>query len=256
MKLHIVTIVLDGQPYIERHLPIFEALTSDWTWHIREGAATNTHCTKWCKPQPARLSKDGTHEYLLSIANHSRVDFGHRILWDGKVTMFNDMLDTIKEPCVLLEVDSDEIWTPTQIETVVQLFKQNPHISRLQFFCRYFLGPNIIAVGENCYGNNSYEWYRAWRFKPGQRFQSHEPPVLSGDSGTTMTRNATRDLGLVFDHYAYANKAQLEYKEHFYGYKDAVKHWQRLQENTFWPVKLREYLPWVDEKATADLFHQ
>lgn len=250
MKLNIVTIVLDGQPYIERHISVFQSLTIPWTWHIREGAAANTHCTRWCKIQRLRVSNDGTHEYLESIKD-PRVKFYSQTWWDGKIAMFNDVADHIDEPCVLMEIDSDELWTVDQIKLIVELFELNPDVNLMRFYCNYFVGPDIITMGQDCYGNNPGEWLRAWRFKPGMRFDSHEPPVLGGNIGKCLSREITQAWGLVFNHYAYATKAQVAYKEKFYGYKNATVHWQRLQQNQNWPVKLRNFLPWVDDHVMA-----
>ena len=251
MKLNIASIILDGMPYVERHIPVFQSLTMPWTWHVREGAAANTHCTKWCRRQRQRMSEDGTHEYLQKISLWGNVEYYGQSWWDGKVEMFNDIVKHIDEPCILMQIDVDEIWTKEQLEKIVALFEQYPSARWMKFYCRYFVGPDIITVGENCYGNNSYEWIRAWRFQPGMVFERHEPPVLAGNQGNYIDREATIKHGLVFDHFAYATEAQVAYKESFYGYKDAVKHWNRLQENTEWPVKLKDFLPWVDDKAMA-----
>jgi hypothetical protein len=56
----------------------------------------------------------------------------------------------------------------------------------------------------------------------------------------------------VFDHYAYAIENQVRFKERYYGYRDAVKHWRKLQSHPGpWPVKLKEFLPWVDDRVMA-----
>jgi hypothetical protein len=251
MKLNIITICLDGEPYIERHIPVFQSLNTRWTWSIREGAAANTHCTRWCRRQRPRLSEDGTHEYLKKISLWGNVEYYGQSWWDGKCQMFNDVVKHITEPCILMEIDADEMWTKEQLEKIVKLFEDNPSANHMRFFCRYFVGPDIITVGENCYGNNPGEWIRAWRFTPGMLYERHEPPVLGGNQGNYIDRDETRKRGLVFDHFAYAMEKHVEYKESFYGYKDAVKHWKRLQENKNWPVKLKEYLPWVDDRAMA-----
>ena len=64
MKLVAFTIVLDGEPFIERHLPILQQLKIPWHWIVVEGASGNTADTSWCKPQEPRWSNDGTTEYL------------------------------------------------------------------------------------------------------------------------------------------------------------------------------------------------
>ena len=240
-------------PYITRHLPVFEQLKCDWHWVVVEGAAANTNCTAWCRAQGPGLSRDGTSEYLNSIIKHPRVKVIRRQLWDGKLSMCNQAIKELKESCVLLQVDSDEIWAAPQIDEIVSLFKTLPYIYRMYFWCNYFLGPDIVATSTNGFGNRIGEWLRAFRFEPGMKFEKHEPPVLAGNSrGYSMGRDDTKKFGLVFNHFAYALECSVAYKERFYGYRNAVTNWRRLQANTRWPVNLKNFLPWVGEGSTAD----
>ena len=57
MNLHVITIVLDGAPWISKHLPEFEKLKSPWTWHIVHGTAANVGSTAWFNA----LKRDGSH---------------------------------------------------------------------------------------------------------------------------------------------------------------------------------------------------
>lgn len=251
--MYFVTIVLDGKPYIERHLEVFNQLPFKWEWLISEGAALNHACTAWARRQLPRLSVDGTSEYLTSIAKNSKqIHLTQRRLWNGKIAMVNAHISRISQPGIIMQIDADEIWTAEQLTIIHSTFNAFPHMMGMHFFCRYFVGKDIITLGENTYGSNRGEWLRAWRCAPGMRFNRHEPPIFNRNQGPIMPREDTRKLGLVFDHYAYAQESQVAYKESFYGYKDAVKHWRRLQSNTVWPVKrLKDFLPWVDDRAQA-----
>lgn len=255
MNLHVITIVLNGAPWISKHLPEFEKLKTPWTWHIVHGAAASTGSTAWCNPQPPGFSRDGTSEFINSISKHPRVRLYQRQMWNGgKDEMVNTPLANIKETCCLMQIDSDEIWTAPQIDEIVSLFETLPHIYRMYFWCNYFLGPDIVATSTNGYGNRMGEWLRAFRFEPGMKWDRHEPPVLAGNSrGYSMGRDETKKWGLVFDHFAWATEKQATYKSNFYGYRNAVMNWRRLQANTHWPVKdLRTFLPWVGAGASAD----
>jgi hypothetical protein len=64
-----------------------------------------------------------------------------------------------------------------------------------------------------------------------------------------MDRNFTSQKGWIFDHYAYALEKQLEFKENYYGYTGAVNNWKRLQNETVFPVNLRNYFPWVNDHS-------
>lgn len=263
IMLTFVTIVLDGEPWIERHYPVFKSLDLDWRWIICEGVAANTNCTSWCAKIEPRLSTDGTHEYIESLRRDDlRVEVISSPLWrSGKVGMCNAALALIHEPCLLWQVDSDELWTKEQIETVARLFSVYPWNNSAFFRCRYFVGPDVVTVGTDCYGNNTtYEWRRVWTYRPSQRFVTHEPPVLTGAPDRCMSHGMTESHGCVFDHMAYATEAQVAFKQRYYAgagnplghlYANAVDGWRRLQQNDQWPVKLKDYMPWVDDRAQA-----
>lgn len=258
MKLEIFTIVLDGMPWITQHIAAFNRLRCPWRWTIAHGVSANIGDTRWIKAQLPRLSQDGTTEYLDDLAaTHPNVRVLNRKIWQGKTVQCNACLEGATAPSVILQVDADEIRTTEQIEQIMAVFERWPDIMRMQFFCNYFLGPNIVAVGDESYGNWKGEWLRAWRMTDAaQRFQSHEPPVFAGNAGEMMGRRQTRELGLVFDHHAYATKKQLEYKQEVYRYPGAVASWQKLQRNTIWPTALKVYMPWVNAEARADLFQR
>src|SRR6266480_6716339 len=132
MKLVAFTVVLDGEPFIERHLPILQQLKIFWHWIVVEGASGNTADTSWCKPQEPRWSNDGTTEYLSSI-RHKRVEHGFRELWENKTEMCNFALAGITEPCVLMQIDADETWRADQLEKIVSLFDVYPSLAAIKF---------------------------------------------------------------------------------------------------------------------------
>ena len=256
MKLEIQTIVLNGEPFIEKFLPELEKLSIPWFWRVAEGAADNTRCTKWCKKPTPQLSRDGTSEYLTKISRHPNVKVYRRQLWDGKLSMFNAMCKDISEPCILLERDVDEMYSAQQMERIVKMFEDRPKAMRALFWCRYWIGKNIIATSTDGYGNRAVgEWLRAFRYSPGMMFDRHEAPILAGNKGPSITRDETKALGIVFDHFAWALESQASAKEKYYQYQNALSHWKRLQENKNWPVKnLQDFLPWTGRGASADLF--
>lgn len=253
--LNIITIVLDGFPFLPMQLAQFNRLQTDWHWYVVEGVAAPVNDTAWCKEMPPRLSRDGSTEWLTAVAKqHPRVTVLRQQLWPGKTAMFNAALELIKKPGYLMEIDVDELWSAEQLARLLAVFKGPFGLSydAAQFFCRYYVGPNIVTTTENAYGNNPGEWNRFWKFTPGMMFLSHEPPVLSS-APRIMPREKTLDMGLIFEHYAYAYEHQVEFKRLYYGYENATACWRRLQENKLWPVKLANFLPWCDQRATADL---
>lgn len=255
MKFVVFTLVKDGMPFLPGILHTLNRTTLDWHWLVAEGSAANTGTTRWCKPQAPGLSLDGTTQFLDQLKSHPRVTVMQRTWWEGgKDQMCQALLDTIKEPCLLMQNDSDEVWESWQLERMRFMFEQFPRTTVAQFDCVYYLGTNIRTIGRDCYGLNRSEWRRAFRFTPGQTM-THEPPKLHGMDELVLGNDQTRAYGLVFHHYAYYLPSQLAYKERFYGYKDALAHWRRLQANTVWPVKLNKFFHWADDRAQADLLH-
>lgn len=262
MKLHIFTIVLDGMPFLPMQLNILNQLTCDWKWTIVEGAAANVHCTSWCKKQEPRFSNDGSHEFIVSLWNHPRVRVVGNKFWPrGKVEMCNAALAHINEPCALLQMDADELWTPEQMDRLPNILHDGKVLAA-RFFCRYLMGPNLATQGVNCYGNNAGEWLRLWNYSPGMRFRTHEPPVLVGSAGQPIAehrikdRHETEAMGFRFDHWAYVFERQVAYKEMFYGYGGAVQQWRALQQYAGpFPAVLKHFLPWVDAQAKVGPLH-
>lgn len=255
MNLNIFTIVLDGMPYITQHLDVFSQLSEEHTWHwcVVEGYARPVKDTAWCKALEPRYSKDGTGEYLEEIREHPNVTILRDPEWYGKTEMVNAACSQFGKGGVLLQVDADEIWKPYQLERILGIFESQPDLDRMDFKCNYYVGPNLIITSENTYGNHSdYEWRRAWRFWSGREFLKHEPPVMTEESGKAMSPEQTEASGLVFNHYAYHNPDQVAFKQEYYGYENALKHWNRLQAHTEFPAKLKDFFPWVTDEATVD----
>lgn len=260
-KLVIFTIVLDGYRFLPHHFFTLSRLTDiDWQWIIVEGAAANTGTTRWCKPQQERLSSDGSHEFLCLLQSHPRIRFIGDPWWSGgKDAMCQAALDTIKEPCILMQMDADELYESIHYVRLLQMFEAMPHHNCARFDCVYMVGHNLRIIGRDCWGMQKGEFLRAWRFTPGMKMR-HEPPFLEGVNGPKercIPNETTRERGIVFMHWAYAFLDQLEYKRDFYGYPTAVEGWKRLQayKGPF-PTALKPFFPWVNGDPMVDLLHR
>lgn len=253
--VHFLTIVLDGMPYISQHLQVFNQLKIPWQWHIVQGTAANVKDTAWCRPIQPRLGKDGTPQYLENIKGHPNVHIYSHEQWPGKTSMVNEPLQHITEEAYLWQVDVDEIWTADKIEKAIALLNSKPNSQEVHFFCRYFVGPDVIVTSpsNNVWSNKQGEWNRLWKFHPGDRFASHEPVRWERDkSANRITREETSRLGLIFNHYAYATQTQARFKQDYYGYPNVEANWCKLQASETWPVRLKQFFPWVDEDCWAE----
>lgn len=259
MKILFFTIALDAMPWITMHWPELKKLKCDWDWWIMEGVAGSEHCTKWCNQMNPRLSRDGTTQYLDSIAEFDRrIHVIRNEIWHGKVEMVNSPLSSIQDECLLWEIDCDEVWKSGQIEKMRQMFLDDGVKNCAYFWCNYFVGMNWVIRSRNSFGNHtSYEWHRVWKVDPGVRFLKHEPPVLDKFKENPFTHAETERAGLVFDHYAYASESTVRFKQEYYGrdsglYCNAVSDWKRLQSHNDEKAKLKDFLPWVQDETIAE----
>lgn len=269
--INFLTIVLNGQPYITRHLAEMEASGVPFHWWIVEGLADLKGCTGWSLARGGRvpmeltrnyLSVDGTREYLENLirSKHPHVTvFGKPDLWNGKLEMVNEPLKWMYHG-LLWEIDSDEIWSAQQIRTMYEMFEKDKARWAAWFFCEFFVGDGLRLINRGKYGNNpAYEWKRVWRFQPGMMFSAHEPPTLicpgmPGDvSNYGPFRHAeTEAAGLVFKHYAYCTEASVRFKEAYYGYKGAVDGWKRLQAHNQFPCDVSQFLAWIPQGTLVE----
>jgi len=275
--IEIFTIVLNGMPFLPKVYENLLAVKGPWRWHVIEGVSELVHDTAWSVSRGGSvpeslhrggLSIDGTTAFLddLSARDGDRVIVYRRPagqFWGGKRAMVSAPLANIIEPCVLMQMDSDEIWTSEQVDGVRRLFAERPEATAAYFRCNYFVGSDRVVTTRDTYGNHSsYEWLRAWRYKPGCRWAAHEPPrLMTPASNTTgeadlstidpILHDETEARGLVFDHYAYTTEAQLWFKESYYGYADAVSQWRGLQDAAL-PARLADHFGWVSDEALVE----
>lgn len=270
LPIHFFTMVLDGMPFITHHLPEFRKLPFRWHWHVAEGPSASVKCGEWAAKNGGHLpyryletggSQDGTLQYLygqnpkeISI---DKVCCRRPLVWNGKIEMIQRIMKRIDEPCLLWEIDADEIWTAEQIITARDMFLSDPTRTAAIYRCYYFVGPNLVITSLETYGNHNGEWRRTWRYEPGDVWKSHEPPVLIRDGKDVAEINPfryqhTMPNGLIFQHFAYATEAQAAFKEEYYGYKGAVKAWKRLQDYQSFPCALKDFFPWVTDGAIVN----
>lgn len=242
-SLNIFTLALDAMPWLAvTYAELMRLSEVPWRWTIVEGAAMNVKDTAWMGQQVPRLSSDGTTEFLDAIAVHPRITVIRQPRWEGKAAMCNAALATFKDAGVLLQVDGDELHTADQMRRIVELFEDDLALKMAHFTCRFYFGPNIQTTD----AGKPNEWLRAWRFVPGMVFDRHEPPVLEGNHGKSLSRTETARLGFSFEHHAYTLPKHVGMKERLYGpkYAGALAGWHGLQANTEWPLRdIGKFMP-------------
>jgi hypothetical protein len=252
------TIVLNGMPYIEKQYTKIPKFFDKW--YIIEGPALPTKCTSWCKQIPQKylnninMSSDGTYEFLndiqcdqIQVIRPPIVNGKHQF-WNGKAEMCNSFIDEV-DHAFLMQIDVDEFWGNKTLEEMFMYFRYYCGEKVVQFRCNYYVGEDLILQGKNCYGDMPYEWNRLWIFNEKTKWISHEPPELQLNNPLFINKDFTTHKGWGFRHYAYAKRKHVEFKQDYYGYNGAVKNWERLQNETNFPVFLRDYFPWVNDDS-------
>jgi hypothetical protein len=151
-----------------------------------------------------------------------------------------------------MQIDVDEIWKSETLREILH-FSKTMDYPALFFKCNFFVGPNLVIVNENCYGNKSDEWIRLWKIREPTYWITHEPPSIKGIT-PSYNRDFTKKKNWIFNHYAYTYPEQIQFKENFYGYRNAFKHWSELQTLQNFPVLAAKYLPWVRDNAIINKY--
>ncbi|MBR0649735.1 glycosyltransferase family 4 protein [Roseomonas terrae] len=276
LPIHFFTIVLNGEPFIRYHETMLAELPFRWHWHIIEGVAALRHDTAWSVAAGGTISdavhrdgrsNDGTSEYLDDLARRfpGQVTIYRKppgVFWDGKREMVNAPLESIRESCLLWQIDADELWTADQVAEMRRRFIAEPERGAAFYWCWYFVAPDkVITTRGNYAANPKYEWHRTWRYEPGDHWAAHEPPTLVRpraegeplDVATQLpfTHDETEAFGAVFQHFAYVTEAQLGFKESYYGYAGATARWRELLAHKG-PGFVADYFAWVTDRAVFD----
>lgn len=236
MKRVAFTPILNGMPFLKQQAAFIPKHFDHW--YIIEGVLNNNndgcHNGNVVRDQfisKEYLSNDGTTEYLDELSklhNNITVIRNEGRPWNGYVEMANSFMNEIKDT-FLMYIDVDEFWTEKQINELYN-FAINSNFNTFMFKCYYFFGKDRFVFEDNKFGNNWYEWTRAFVIKDEMKFKSLQPPVLYDDSSIKICdRQYTERRGWVFTHYAYALEEQIKFKEVFHNHKDLLEHWRKLQ---------------------------
>jgi len=265
--LHFFTIVLNGMPFIRYHIRMLQSLPFDWHWHIVEGVADLKYDTQWSialggkivdKIHNNGLSNDGTTEYLdlLKQLFPNKISVyrkGNGNFWDGKVDMVNAPISYLPDNCILWQVDVDEFWDLKSINRMIKMFKDDKEKMAAYVYCHYFVGPKKYVASMNTWATLPEDWLRVFRFYKGFHWKKHEPPTLVDKDGKDwgrekfISRDDTLRNGISFQHFAYVDYKQVEFKEIYYGYSGAINNWKKMQNTNGEEINPRKFLPWAGD---------
>jgi hypothetical protein len=259
------TILLNNREYLQKQYEILKQLPFNWDWNISEGVADAVKDTDWCSNDLSQkwhedyLSIDGTTELLNELSLNNKNIHWHRTYnkrdstavssknnvyrkWDGKIEMVNTAIKHSGYK-ILHQLDIDEFWTISQLLIIRELMICTDK-NTMQYYCNFFIGNNLITKGK--YGNRDVDWIRTWKVDNlSYKFETHEPPIIKDLEINLLDKNYTIKANLIFNHYAYVQEESVVFKADYYKRPNLVKQWKRLQEQTNFPVKLKDYFDFI-----------
>lgn len=219
------TIIYNGKQHLlHNDFAINMAKNFDY-WILVEGAANNGGSTAWCNRHKGNIhSDDGTVDMIekLKEINKNIVHVSNSRKWNSKDEQVNAAITEIKkltDKCFLWQVDADEYWTINDIITNEEYLNYFDADAGLVEFDHY-VGDGLLAVGD--WGSGVHK--RIWKWS-GQRFLSHEPPLLENEKRSIVCPEK-------YKHYAYYFEEDVRFKAEYYkGHESVYSGWKYLRDN-------------------------
>ncbi len=177
--------------------------------------------------------------------------------WEHKDEMVEAYLSKVTGDYVF-HVDSDEIWLRETLEKIRAILAKDSSITCLEFHPLHFWHNFQTVLVE---GHWEEPFMRIFKYEPGARWKSHEPPILLNPQGVPYNNirkvNATREWGLSFHHYSYLTPEQAKWKSRFfrmYG-MDAPSsdHSTSVGMTSDWYEKV--WLPWAKDPTRIEAIY-
>jgi len=233
------TIIYNGKHHL-LHKEFAENMVSMFDkWVIVEGFSRNGGSTAWCNSiRPPSQSTDGTIETCQNLASKypTKVLFAtSQTGWPSKDAQVNKGIELLQgnPDGWLWQVDADEQWTEsdlTEAETMLGIGSNTA--GGFQFYhylCKDSDGRQLVGKGSWGDGISTRLWW--WH---GQKFKTHEPPIMEGQDGYKV-------LPQKYHHYSYYFEQDVEFKSRYYkGYRSVLANWRTLQKRRFdYPISAK-----------------
>ena len=233
------TIIYNGKHHL-LHREFAERMVSMFDkWVIVEGFSRNGGSTAWCTSiRPPSQSTDGTIELCQSLKSDKVIFATSQTGWSSKDEQVNKAMELLQgsEPGWLWQVDADEHWTIEDLEGAESMLQKDIKLAGgFQFYhylCKDVDGRQLVGKGSWGDGISTRLWW--WH---GQKFISHEPPIMEEQHGYKV-------LPQKYHHYSYYFEQDVEFKSRYYkGYRSVLANWRMLQKRRFdYPIPAKVLL--------------
>lgn len=161
-------------------------------------------------------STDNTNDILHTLLCDESIVHGQ---WSEKDEMMHAVESLIERDSEYVwMVDSDEVWKPKDIETIIKVLQEDV-IDSMAFKPYSFYGPLQRYIGGF---ERKFEWHRIQRWYPGARWHTHRPPTVLAPDGKPwrdhlhLNHELTNAMGLNFYHYSHVFPSQVKAKTEYY----------------------------------------
>jgi len=198
---------------------------------------------KWWQTQGVTTSTDRTNKILDEYPDPRgimKIVHGQYSEKDEQANAYMGYLDAD----YLFNLDSDEVWKPEDIETIVRLMRDNKYTSVGVRSCTFYGGFERYITG---WEQKKDQFIRAFKVTKGSRWVTHRPPTISDpgwpashlDSDTLFNQH-----GVQFYHMSYIFPRQVYDKTRYY---QSLTSFGKCIDNYFQEV----YLKWVNGDAAV-----
>lgn len=124
----------------------------------------------------------------------------------------------------LWQVDVDEFYRSQDMQTVIEILRQDPSMKAVTFRVRTFWGglgyrPDSIALRRG-----AQDFHRLFAWAPGYRYTTHRPPTVIDEQGRDLrtikaltAADLVRRWGIYLYHYTFLFPFQVRFKLAYYG---------------------------------------
>jgi hypothetical protein len=130
----------------------------------------------------------------------------------------------------LWQVDIDEFYLPSSMATVLEMLRRDPGITAVSFNTLPFWG-GLAYVSDGWYWRRGHrEFHRLFRWGPGYRYVTHEPPLVHDERGRDqrslrwLSGDEMASHGVVMHHYDHLFPKQVRQKAAVYSSEKPRSH--------------------------------
>jgi glycosyltransferase involved in cell wall biosynthesis len=213
-------IVLNGEPFVRYCLRQLYP-------HAHEIIVVEGGSRKAASFAPDGHSTDGTRATLAAFKRDEDPDDKLTVVTrDGFWSEKDEQSQAYAERATgdwLWQVDVDEFYTHADIDKVKAFLRAHPDVTAVSFRQRPFFGsPHYWFDSYNLRAENTSQYHRLFRWRPGYRYATHRPPTVVDEFGADLRRKRwasardTERLGVTLYHYSLLLPKQVRDKCAYY----------------------------------------